>query len=100
MMSRNSSESNNSWLALAGGIEPPTHCLQGSCSAPELRQHRRNSNLVSKLVSVKEFLSSGALAGGFVAKDRDGGTHIERSHLARHGDRQERVAGFRDQGPH
>src|SRR5207245_2784551 len=38
MMSRNSSESNNSWLSLAGGFEPPTHCLQGSCSSPELRQ--------------------------------------------------------------
>src|SRR5438046_10766631 len=32
-------------LALAGGFEPPTHCLQGSCSAPELRQHGQSSNL-------------------------------------------------------
>src|SRR5437879_8480981 len=32
-------------LALAGGFEPPTHCLQGSCSAPELRQHRQNFTL-------------------------------------------------------
>ena len=35
----------SSTLALAGGIEPPTHCLQGSCSAPELRQHRQSSKL-------------------------------------------------------
>src|SRR5436189_5373719 len=35
-------------LALAGGFEPPTHCLQGSCSAPELRQHGQSSNLVSR----------------------------------------------------
>src|SRR5712692_5356083 len=34
-------------LALAGGFEPPTHCLQGSCSATELRQHRQNFTLVS-----------------------------------------------------
>ena len=34
-------------LALAGGFEPPTHCLQGSCSATELRQHRQNFILVS-----------------------------------------------------
>src|SRR5438552_9999612 len=32
-------------LALAGGFEPPTHCLQGSCSAPELRQHRQKVTL-------------------------------------------------------
>src|SRR5881392_1466697 len=32
-------------LALAGGFEPPTHCLQGSCSATELRQHRQNFTL-------------------------------------------------------
>src|SRR5688572_11650622 len=37
----------SSKLALAGGFEPPTHCLQGSCSAPELRQHRQSSKLVS-----------------------------------------------------
>src|SRR5262245_14319833 len=29
-------------LALAGGFEPPTHCLQGSCSSPELRQQSQN----------------------------------------------------------
>src|ERR1043165_8260665 len=33
-----SSKENVLKLALAGGFEPPTHCLQGSCSAPELRQ--------------------------------------------------------------
>jgi hypothetical protein len=32
-------------LALAGGFEPPTHCLQGSCSATELRQHRQTLTL-------------------------------------------------------
>ena len=32
-------------LALAGGFEPPTYCLQGSCSAPELRQHRQKVTL-------------------------------------------------------
>ena len=32
-------------LALAGGFEPPTHCLQGSCSAPELRQQSQNFTL-------------------------------------------------------
>src|SRR6266853_5546119 len=32
-------------LALAGGFEPPTHCLQGSRSAPELRQHRQKVTL-------------------------------------------------------
>src|SRR5438105_15648007 len=36
-------------MALAGGFEPPTHCLQGSCSAPELRQHRQNFTLLSRL---------------------------------------------------
>jgi hypothetical protein len=29
-------------LALAEGFEPPTHCLQGSCSAAELRQQSQN----------------------------------------------------------
>src|SRR5215470_10185245 len=33
-------------LALAGGFEPPTHCLQGSCSTPELRQQSQNFTLV------------------------------------------------------
>src|SRR5215470_4091707 len=32
-------------LALAGGFEPPTHCLQGSCSTPELRQQTQNFTL-------------------------------------------------------
>src|SRR6266545_4499390 len=41
----------NPWvlLALAGGFEPPTHCLQGSCSAPELRQQSQNFTLVRRL---------------------------------------------------
>src|SRR5262245_12952749 len=34
----NLSEYRQKKLALAGGFEPPTHCLQGSCSTPELRQ--------------------------------------------------------------
>src|SRR5882724_549587 len=42
-------------LALAGGFEPPTHCLQGSCSAPELRQRRQSSNLVASWACVKQF---------------------------------------------
>ena len=36
------------FLALAGGIEPPTHCLQGSCSTPELRQQSQNFTLGSR----------------------------------------------------
>src|SRR3990167_8353331 len=36
-------------LALAGGFEPPTHCLQGSCSSPELRQQSQNFTLVSRI---------------------------------------------------
>src|SRR4029078_10926935 len=35
----------SSTLAVAGGFVPPTHCLQGSCSSPELRQHRQSSKL-------------------------------------------------------
>src|SRR2546426_2317155 len=43
-------------LALAGGFEPPTHCLQGSCSTPELRQQSQNFMLVSNATQVKVFL--------------------------------------------
>src|SRR6266545_3358582 len=43
-------------LALAGGFEPPTHCLQGSCSTPELRQQSQNFTLVSRPFQVKTFL--------------------------------------------
>src|SRR5882762_12038103 len=48
-------------LALAGGFEPPTHCLQGSCSTPELRQQSQTLTLGSahhqvKGFSVKSFL--------------------------------------------
>src|ERR671937_2504502 len=43
-------------LALAGGFEPPTHCLQGSCSSPELRQQSQNYTLVSRFPQVKVFL--------------------------------------------
>src|SRR5262249_40355780 len=43
-------------LALAGGFEPPTHCLQGSCSTPELRQQSQNFTLVSRSAYVKNFL--------------------------------------------
>src|SRR5437773_12148836 len=42
-------------LALAGGFEPPTHCLQGSCSTPELRQQPQNPTLVSWLALVKQY---------------------------------------------
>src|SRR5207249_6346721 len=49
----NSLEKGHCWLALAGGFEPPTHCLQGSCSSPELRQHRQNFTLLSARLSVK-----------------------------------------------
>src|SRR2546422_4238287 len=41
-------------LALAGGVEPPTHCLQVSCSATDLRQHRQNFTLITKPYRVKE----------------------------------------------
>src|SRR4026209_1263889 len=40
-------------LALAGGFEPPTHCLQGSCSTPELRQQSQNFTLSESLREVK-----------------------------------------------
>src|SRR5213593_3002098 len=43
-------------LALAGGFEPPTHCLQGSCSSPELRQQSQNFTVDSTLHEVKAFL--------------------------------------------
>src|SRR5215475_9476512 len=43
-------------LALAGGFEPPTHCLQGSCSTPELRQQSQNFTLGSRCALVKVFL--------------------------------------------
>src|SRR3989442_1552049 len=43
-------------LALAGGFEPPTHCLQGSCSTPELRQQSQNLTLVSMRSQVKTIL--------------------------------------------
>src|SRR2546427_12046664 len=48
-------ENNTKTLALAGGFEPPTHCLQSSCSAPELRQHRPNFKIVSARPQVKRF---------------------------------------------
>src|SRR2546428_2288709 len=44
-------------LALAGGFEPPTHCLQGSCSTPELRQQSQNFTLVLNPFLVKVFLA-------------------------------------------
>src|SRR6266545_3278474 len=40
-------------LALAGGFEPPTHCLQGSCSTPELRQQSQTLTLGSESSKVK-----------------------------------------------
>src|SRR2546426_4308195 len=43
-------------LALAGGFEPPTHCLQGSCSSPELRQQSQNFTLDWRVHQVKAFL--------------------------------------------
>ena len=86
-------------LALAGGIEPPTHCLQGSCSAPELRQHRQNSTLVSKWLNVKDFLCGLALPDRFVAEGGDGRTDIQGPDLPGHRDRQQRIAGPGDQGP-
>jgi hypothetical protein len=45
-------------LALAEGFEPPTHCLQGSCSAPELRQQSQNFTLISRDASVKRFVGN------------------------------------------
>src|SRR5207245_8094257 len=49
-------------LALAGGFEPPTHCLQRSCSTPELRQQSQNFTLVSRYLEVKTILSVWPLA--------------------------------------
>jgi hypothetical protein len=46
-------------LALAEGFEPPTHCLQGSCSAPELRQQSQNYTLFSRWPFVKKFRAVG-----------------------------------------
>src|ERR1700674_3385282 len=50
-------------LALAGGFEPPTHCLQGSCSTPELRQQSQTLTLVSRLCQVKTILPVSRAAG-------------------------------------
>src|SRR3984893_4876273 len=50
------------WLALAGGFEPPTHCLQGSCSTPELRQQSQNFTVVSRYLKVNTILSVWPLA--------------------------------------
>src|SRR5262245_20062487 len=50
-------------LALAEGFEPPTHCLQGSCSAPELRQRSQNFTLFSRSVPVKQLFSSARQTG-------------------------------------
>src|SRR6266536_3809677 len=44
-------------LALAGGFEPPTHCLQGSCSSPELRQQSQNFTIGLTLPQVKAFVA-------------------------------------------
>jgi len=71
-------------LALAGGFEPPTHCLQGSCSTPELRQQSQNFTLGLAPHQVKGFLSrsfwillAGPLAKHFIAKDRGGGRYVQ-----------------------
>ena len=71
-------------LALAGGFEPPTHCLQGSCSTPELRQQSQNFTLGLAPHQVKGFLSrpfwillAGPLAKHFIANDRGGGRYVQ-----------------------
>src|SRR6266852_8088509 len=51
-------------LALARGFEPLTHCLQGSCSTPELRQHRQNFTLVLTSPEVKPISAPLAPAAG------------------------------------
>src|SRR5881628_1759592 len=99
MMSRNSSESNNSWLALAGGFEPPTHCLQGSCSSPELRQHRQNFTLVLSLCEVKEFSRGTSLPNDLVTDDRGSGRHVEGTDPAKHRHAQQDVASSPDERP-
>src|SRR5215510_14446382 len=99
MMSRNPSESNNSWLALAGGFEPPTHCLQGSCSSPELRQHRENFTLVSSLRSVKEFSPGMSLPDILVTDHRGSRRHVEGTDPPEHRHGQQDVASSLDERP-
>src|SRR5207249_10502654 len=99
MMSRNSSESNNSWLALAGGFEPPTHCLQDSRSSPELRQHRQNFTLVSSLCEVKEFSPGMPLPNDLVTDDRRGCRYVEGTDAPDHRHGQHTVASPRDERP-
>src|SRR5437867_13397297 len=96
MMSRNSSESNNSWLALAGAFEPPTHCLQGSCSAPELRQHGQSSNLLRDRNKSSILM---ALAGHLVAEESSRGRHVQRFGGADHRNGQDDVAGAGHERP-
>src|SRR5216684_5876580 len=75
-------------LALAGGFEPPTHCLQGSCSTPELRQQSQTLTLGSAPHQVKAFLSSlfsaTPLAEYLVTQHRRGRRDVQRSELAAH----------------
>src|SRR5690349_24376313 len=58
------------FLALAGGIEPPTHCLQGSCSTPELRQQSQTLTLGSHPHQVKGFSVKSFLGGSSDAPPR------------------------------
>src|SRR5262245_35836667 len=82
-------------LALAGGFEPPTHCLQGSCSTPELRQHRQNFTLGASHGLVKVFLT---LAEDLVAYHSRRGGHVQRSHPTRHRNGEQTVARPRHEG--
>src|SRR5262245_56316745 len=76
-------------LALAGGFEPPTHCLQGSCSSPELRQQSQNFTLGSRLCLVKAFLlwflgNQPPLPNHLVTQHSRHGGDVQRVELAPH----------------
>src|SRR5690348_8884 len=90
-------------LALAGGFEPPTHCLQGSCSTPELRQQSQTLTLGSAPHQVKGFLSSlfssGPLPENLVAQHRGGGRDVQRSEPSPHRQARQEVAAPGHQWP-
>src|SRR4026209_3019971 len=89
-------------LALAGGFEPPTHCLQGSCSTPELRQQSQTLTLGLAPHQVKGFLSSSlfpaSLAEHLVAEDGRRRRHVQRFEPATHRQAHQEVAGLGHQG--
>src|SRR4029434_5889177 len=88
------------WLALAGGFEPPTHCLQGSCSTPELRQQSQNFTLDSRPHQVKAFLSRffsrPPLTHHLVAEHRGCGRDVQRAQPSQHRQTHQEVTTLSD----